>query len=47
MKNVGIPSGQALQVCPHLPRSPIFQAWKIGEHLGENPLKPLQKLIER
>lgn len=44
MKNVGIPSGPALQVYIHLPRSPIFQACKIGEHLGENPLKPLMKL---
>ena len=41
MKNVGIPSGQALQMGTDLPRSPIFHAWKIGEHLGEHPLKPL------
>lgn len=41
MKNVGIPSGPALQMGTHLPRSPIFHAWKIREHLGEHPLKPL------
>lgn len=46
MKNVGIPSGPALQVCPHLPFSQFFSQRKIEKSLGAQPLKPLKSSRE-